>query len=156
MIYVSYAAYLPACCASAAASVEKSRTATKLVIRGRTRKSQGRRRCSFMEIRSGPLVVSLSWHPGLPNVAAGRRGPVRSTMLLDGGATRYSTHMKVTIDLSPAQGERLRQAAERLGLTPEDLARAAVADLLATRDDDFEAAAKRVLQKNQELYRRLA
>lgn len=77
-------------------------------------------------------------------------------MLLDGPATRYSTRMKVTIDLSPAQGERLRREAERLGLTPEDLARAAVADLLATRDDDFEAAAKRVLQKNQELYRRLA
>jgi hypothetical protein len=77
-------------------------------------------------------------------------------MLLDGLATRYSTRMKVTIDLSPAQTERLRQEAERLGLTPEDLARAAVADLLATRDDDFEAAARRVLQKNQELYRRLA
>lgn len=77
-------------------------------------------------------------------------------MLLDGLATRYSTYMKVTIDLSPAQAERLRQEAERLGLTPEDLARAAVANLLATRDDDFEAAAKRVLQKNQELYRRLA
>src|SRR5256885_17122281 len=77
-------------------------------------------------------------------------------MLLDGPATRYSTHMKVTIDLSQAQGERLRREAERLGLTPEDLARAAVADLLATRDDDFEAAAKRVLQKNEGLYRRLA
>ena len=77
-------------------------------------------------------------------------------MLLEGPATRYSTHMKVTIDLSPAQAERLRQEAERLGLAPEDLARAAVADLLATRDDDFEAAARRVLQKNHELYRRLA
>ena len=77
-------------------------------------------------------------------------------MLLDGPTTRYSTHMKVTIDLSSAQAERLRQEAERLGLTPEDLARAAVADLLTTRDGDFEAAAKRVLQKNQELYRRLA
>jgi hypothetical protein len=64
--------------------------------------------------------------------------------------------MKLTIDLSPAQAERLRQEAERLGLAPEDLARAAVADLLGTRDEDFEAAAKRVLQKNEELYRRLA
>jgi hypothetical protein len=63
--------------------------------------------------------------------------------------------MKVIIDLSPAQAERLRQEAERLGLKPEDLARAAVADLLAT-GDDFEVAAKRVLQKNQGLYRRLA
>jgi len=31
-----------------------------------------------------------------------------------------------------------------------------VADLLATDDPDFEAAARRVLDKNRELYRRLA
>ncbi|HAM59577.1 MAG TPA: DNA-binding protein [Candidatus Rokubacteria bacterium] len=64
--------------------------------------------------------------------------------------------MKLTIELSPAQTDRLRQEAERLGLAPEDLARAAIADLLATRDDDFKAAAERVLRKNEELYRRLA
>jgi hypothetical protein len=40
--------------------------------------------------------------------------------------------MKLTIDLSPAQAERLRQEADRLGLAPEDLARAAIAGLLAT------------------------
>ena len=70
--------------------------------------------------------------------------------------TRYSIRMKLTIDLSPAQAERLRHEAERLGLAPEDLARAAIADLLAARDDDFQAAAERVLRKNEELYRRLA
>ena len=64
--------------------------------------------------------------------------------------------MKLTIDLSPAQGERLRREAERLGLSPEDLARAAIADLLATPADEFRAAAERVLRKNEELYRRLA
>ena len=64
--------------------------------------------------------------------------------------------MKITIDLSPAQAERLRHEAERLGLAPEDLARAALADLLVTRDDDFRVAAERVLRKNEELYRRLA
>ena len=64
--------------------------------------------------------------------------------------------MKLTIELSPAQTDRLRQEAERLGPAPEDLARAAIADLLATRDDDFKAAAERVLRKNEELYRRLA
>jgi hypothetical protein len=36
--------------------------------------------------------------------------------------------MKLTIDLSPTQTERLRQEAERLG----ELARAAIADLLAS------------------------
>jgi hypothetical protein len=64
--------------------------------------------------------------------------------------------MKLFIDLSPAQADRLRLEAERLGLTPEDLARAAIADLLVTAGDDFKTAADRVLQKNKELYRRLA
>jgi hypothetical protein len=64
--------------------------------------------------------------------------------------------MKLTVELSAAQGERLRLEAERLGLTPEDLARAAISDLLASTGDDFKAAAERVLKKNEELYRRLA
>lgn len=64
--------------------------------------------------------------------------------------------MKLTIDLPPTQAERLRKEAERLGLAPEDLARAALADLLAAPADDFQAAAERVLRKNEELYRRLA
>ena len=64
--------------------------------------------------------------------------------------------MKLSIDLSPTQADRLRLAAERLGLTPEDLARAAITDLLATVGEDFKTAADRVLKKNEELYRRLA
>ncbi len=63
--------------------------------------------------------------------------------------------MKLTIDLSDAQAERLRGEAERLGVAAEELARAAVADLLVT-SDDFATAAERVLRKNEELYRRLA
>lgn len=64
--------------------------------------------------------------------------------------------MRLTIDLSPTQAERLRHQAELLGIAPEDLARAVLSDLLATRDEDFQAAASRVLRKNEELYRRLA
>jgi hypothetical protein len=64
--------------------------------------------------------------------------------------------MKLSIDLSPAQADRLRTEAERLGLTPEDLARAAITDLVAATCKDFKAAADRVLKRNQELYRRLA
>ena len=64
--------------------------------------------------------------------------------------------MKLSIDLSPAQADRLRLEAERLGLTPEDLARAAIADLLAAMGEGFKVAADRVLKKNEELYRRLA
>jgi len=64
--------------------------------------------------------------------------------------------VKLTIDLSAAQAERLRDEAKRLGIAPEDLARAVLVDLLASSDDDFRVAAERVLRKNEELYRRLA
>jgi hypothetical protein len=64
--------------------------------------------------------------------------------------------MKLSVDLTPAQAERLRLEAERLGLTPEDLARAVIVELLDRPGDDFAVAAERVLKKNEELYRRLA
>ena len=64
--------------------------------------------------------------------------------------------MKLAFELPPAQADRLRQEAARLGVAPDELAKAAVTDLLAAHDDDFEATARRVLEKNRELYRRLA
>jgi hypothetical protein len=64
--------------------------------------------------------------------------------------------MKLEIELSPPQEQRLRQEAERLKVTPEEFARAALSDLLSERDQDFTLAAQRVLQKYSELYRRLA
>ena len=64
--------------------------------------------------------------------------------------------MKLVFELPPAQADKLREEATRLGLAPEALARAALADLLGTPDAEFRAAAARILQKNQELYRRLA
>jgi hypothetical protein len=72
------------------------------------------------------------------------------------GVTRRGKNMKVSVELSPADTERLRDKASRLGVAPERLAHAAISDLLAREHDDFEAAAKRVLEKNRELYRRLA
>jgi hypothetical protein len=62
--------------------------------------------------------------------------------------------MKLDIDLTPAQATRLREEAERLKITPEELARAAVTDLLSERDNDFKIAAERLLEKYRELYRR--
>ena len=64
--------------------------------------------------------------------------------------------MKVSVELSPADTERLQEQANRLGVSPERLAHAAISDLLARERDDFESAARRVLEKNRELYRRLA
>lgn len=65
-------------------------------------------------------------------------------------------HMKLAIELPPAQADRLRAEAQRLGLSVEELARAALADLLSAPDAEFQDVAQRVIRKNQELYKRLA
>jgi len=64
--------------------------------------------------------------------------------------------MKVAIELPPAQAAQLEAEAKRLGVPAEELARAAVTDLLAAPDAAFKEAAARVLSKNLELYRRLS
>ena len=64
--------------------------------------------------------------------------------------------MKLAFELPPAQADRLRKEAARLGVAPEELAKAALSDLLAVPDPDFEAAERRVLDRNRELYRRVA
>lgn len=64
--------------------------------------------------------------------------------------------MRLAIELPPAQAEKLRAEAQRLGISPEELARAALGDLLATPDSEFQAVAHRVISKNQDLYKRLA
>jgi len=64
--------------------------------------------------------------------------------------------MKIAIELNQIQTERLQTIAASLGVDAQELAQAAVADLVSTSADDFEAAASRVLKKNRELYQRLA
>jgi hypothetical protein len=64
--------------------------------------------------------------------------------------------MKVAFELPPAQAAQLEAEATRLGVPVEELARAAVSDLLAVPDTAFQDAATRILAKNRELYRRLA
>lgn len=64
--------------------------------------------------------------------------------------------MTVAFELPAAQAEKLQQEADRLGVSLSDLARAALTDLQADRDEAFRTAADRVLKKNAELYRRLA
>lgn len=64
--------------------------------------------------------------------------------------------MRLSVDLPPALEAQLAAVAARLNVSAEDLAAAALRDLLAAREADFQAAADRVLAKNRELYRRLA
>ena len=62
----------------------------------------------------------------------------------------------IPVELTPAQEQRLKTEAQRLGLSAEDLARLAIEDLLDRPEPDFEEAARHVLQKNRELYDRLS
>ena len=64
--------------------------------------------------------------------------------------------MRLSVDLPPALEAQLAAVAARLNVRADDLAAAALRDLLAQREADFQAAAGRVLEKNQKLYRRLA
>ena len=64
--------------------------------------------------------------------------------------------MTLNLELDAHQLQRLDEAARRLNVSMLDLAKAAINDLLAKPDSDFERAAEYVLQKNAELYRRLA
>ena len=63
--------------------------------------------------------------------------------------------MKLAIELSEAQEQRLAEIAERLNVPAESLAGAAVRDLVAQSEPDFDRIAVRLLEKNQELYERL-
>ena len=64
--------------------------------------------------------------------------------------------MKISLDLTVPQAQALNEAAERLQVRPEELAAAAVRDLIARPAPAFEAIAQSVLSKNAELYRRLS
>jgi hypothetical protein len=66
--------------------------------------------------------------------------------------------MKIAIELNSAQSEQLEAVAASLGVAAEELAQAAVTDLIdaSTSTANFDAAASRVLEKNRELYQRLS
>ena len=62
----------------------------------------------------------------------------------------------ITIMLPDERLSRLEDRAAELGITIEELVRLSVDELLAKPDDAFEQAVSRVLEKNKDLYERLA
>lgn len=64
--------------------------------------------------------------------------------------------MKITLDVPANLESRLGEVAARLNVTINDLAEAALRDLIGQPDEEFERAASKVLAKNRELYRRPA
>ena len=64
--------------------------------------------------------------------------------------------MSISLQLDDEQSQRLEHVAAELNVDPKELARAAINDLVSRPADDFENAVGYVLEKNRELYRRLA
>ena len=64
--------------------------------------------------------------------------------------------MTLNLELDEQQILRLEEAARKLNVSVNELAMAAINELLAKPENDFDRAAERVLKKNAELYRRLA
>jgi hypothetical protein len=70
-----------------------------------------------------------------------------------GGADSMTT---ITISLPDDRLVQLKETAARFDITPEDLVRVSIEELLAHTDDAFKRAADYVLAKNTDLYRHLA
>lgn len=62
----------------------------------------------------------------------------------------------LTISLSDEEMRRLEEMSKREGLTVEQLVRLGINDFIGQPDDVFHTAAKRVMEKNAEIYRRLS
>jgi antitoxin FitA len=63
---------------------------------------------------------------------------------------------ELTITLPDDRWLQLSETAARLGLSPEELVRASIEALLLEPEETFQQAVAYVLEKNAELYRRLA
>lgn len=62
----------------------------------------------------------------------------------------------LTIALSNDLMTKLQELAKQHNVTPEDLVRASVEELVASPEEAFQDALDYVLQKNEQLYHRLA
>ena len=62
----------------------------------------------------------------------------------------------ITVQLDDSKAALLKERAEKYGLSPDQFVTASIEDLLAQPEPEFEAAVRRVLSKNKELYGRLA
>lgn len=63
---------------------------------------------------------------------------------------------RITVELDENKAAILKSKAKKFGLLPEQFVTASIEDLISQPDPDLDAAIQKVLNKNQELYRRLS
>ena len=62
----------------------------------------------------------------------------------------------ITISLPDDRLQKLKEIATRFSVAPEELVRVSIEELLTRPEEEFRQALEYVLNKNAELYRRLA
>jgi hypothetical protein len=62
----------------------------------------------------------------------------------------------ITVAIADDRLAKLREAAARLNVSPEELVRVSIEELLSRPEEDFRRAVDYVLKKNAGLYKRLA
>ncbi len=63
---------------------------------------------------------------------------------------------RIIVEIDDNKAAILEDKAKKFGLLPEEFVTASIEDLISQPDPDLEAAIRKVLSKNQELYERLA
>ena len=63
---------------------------------------------------------------------------------------------RITVEIDDNKAAILEDKAKKFGLLPEQIVMASIEDLISQPDPVLEAAIRKVLSKNQELYKRLA
>jgi hypothetical protein len=64
--------------------------------------------------------------------------------------------VRITVEIEDSKAELLQKKAEKFGLLPAQFVTASIEDLIGQTEPEFEAAIRKVLSKNEELYKRLA
>ena len=62
----------------------------------------------------------------------------------------------ITVNIEDSKAALLREKAEKYGLLLDQFVTASIEDLIAQPEPEFEAAMRKVLSKNKELYKRLS
>ena len=63
---------------------------------------------------------------------------------------------RITVEIDDSKAALLQKKAEKFGLLPDQFVAASIEDLIGQPEPEFEAAIRKVLSKNKELYKRLA
>ena len=63
---------------------------------------------------------------------------------------------RIIVEIDDNKAAILKDKSKKFGLLPEQFVSASIEDLISQPDPDLEAAMRKVLIKNQELYKRLA